>query len=157
MRRVRRAGSASLGVLLALTLTGCASEGESYCDELKADKQTLADLAAGSGEPGADTLDETLEVFGDLREAAPGDIEDEWTTLVFAYENLAEAFDAAGTTPDEYDPSDPPEGVSAAEAKRIEGAAAELGSRRVLGAADGLEQHARDVCEVDLGLSSGGG
>lgn len=158
MRRVRRAGPVLLGSLLLVTsLAGCASETESYCDELETQKDTLADLAIRSGEPGTDVLEETLDVWRALRDEAPGDIEDEWSTLVFAYEGLADAFEAAGTTPGEFDPGSPPEGVSDAEAERIEGAAAELRSQRVVKAADGLQQHARDVCKVDLGLSSGGG
>lgn len=157
MRRVRRAGIALMGLVLVASTTSCASETESYCAELEEQKQTLTDLATGSTDPAGNVLEETLEVFQTLREAAPGDIEDEWSTLVFAYEGLADSFEAAGTTPGEFDPGSPPEGVSDAEAERIEGAAAELRSQRVVKAADGLQQHARDVCKVDLGLSSGGG
>ena len=157
MRRVRRAGIALSGLVLVASTTSCASETESYCAELEEQKQTLTDLATGSTDPSGNVLEETLEVFQTLREAAPGDIEDEWSTLVFAYEGLADAFEAAGTTPGEFDPGSPPEGVSDSEAERIEGAAAELRSQRVVKAADGLQQHARDVCKVDLGLSSGGG
>jgi hypothetical protein len=157
MRRVRRAGIALVGLVLVASTTSCASETESYCAELEEQKQTLTDLATGSTDPSGNVLEETLEVFRTLREAAPGDIEDEWSTLVFAYEGLADAFGAAGTTPGEFDPGSPPEDVSDAEAERIEGAAAELRSQRVVKAADGLQQHARDVCKVDLGLSSGGG
>jgi hypothetical protein len=146
-----------MGMVLVAATTSCASETESYCAELEEQKQTLTDLATGSTDPSGNVLEETLEVFRTLREAAPGDIEDEWSTLVFAYEGLAEAFGAAGTTPGEFDPGSPPEDVSDAEAERIEGAAAELRSQRVVKAADGLQQHARDVCKVDLGLSSGGG
>lgn len=157
MSRVRRAGIALSGLVLVASTTSCASETESYCAELEEQKQTLTDLATGSTDPSGNVLEETLEVFQTLREAAPGDIEDEWSTLVFAYEGLADAFEAAGTTPGEFDPGSPPEGVSDTEAERIEGAAAELRSQRVVKAADGLQQHARDVCKVDLGLSSGGG
>jgi hypothetical protein len=141
-------------LLLAASLVGCASETESYCDELEAQKGTLADLAIRSGEPGTDVLEETVEVWRGLRDEAPGDIADEWSTLVFALEGLVEAFDEAGTSPAEYDPASPPEGVSEAEARNLEAAAAELASRRVTTAGDGLEQHAQDVCKVSLGLSA---
>lgn len=141
-----------MGTVLAVSLVGCASDTERYCDTLSEKKQTLTDLAVSDD---ADVLDRTLDVLRDLRDEAPPDIEDEWSTLVFAYETLADAFDAAGTSPGEYDPASPPRGVTEEQAERIEGAAAELGSARVMQAADGLEQHARDVCKVDLGLSSG--
>lgn len=156
MRGVRRAGPLWLAGLLAVaSLAGCASETERYCDDLAEKKPALAELATGTGD--GDALTQTVEIFRDLHDAAPGDIKDEWSTLVFAYEGLVDAFDAGGTTPGEYDPAAPPAGVSEQEADRIEDAAAELGSARVLGAADGLEQHSRDVCKVDLGLSSGQG
>lgn len=157
MRRVRRPGSALLGLLLAATLAGCASETERYCGELEEQTETLSDLAIRSGEPGSDVLEETLEVWRGLRDEAPGDIQDEWSTLVFALEGLVEAFEGAGVSPGEYDPESPPEGVSEEDAERLEDAAAELASPRVTAAGDSLQQHARDVCKVDLGISSRGG
>lgn len=153
MSPVRRTGCAALAAL-ALTLAGCASETEQYCDALADRKDALTELAASSEEG---SLEDTLEVLRELRDEAPGDIADEWSTLVFAVEALVDAFDEAGTTAAEYDPATPPDGVSEAEAQRIEGAAAELRSVRVLRAAESLEQHARDVCKVDLGLGSGSG
>jgi hypothetical protein len=39
----------------------------------------------------------------------------------------------------------------------IESAAAELASTRVADAARGIEQHARDVCDVTLGTPAGEG
>lgn len=157
MRGVRRSAPTLLaGALVLSSLTGCASESEQYCDELKDKRQTLNDLAVAETPP-SDALEQTREVFEDLHDAAPADIKDEWFTLLSAYEALVEAFDDAGTNPAEYDPEAPPEGVTDEEVQRIEDAAAKLASRRVLDAADGLEQHARDVCKVDLGLGSGGG
>jgi hypothetical protein len=47
--------------------------------------------------------------------------------------------------------------VSDAEAKGLQDAAAELASERVTAAGEGVEQHARDVCKVDLGLGTGAG
>jgi hypothetical protein len=150
----RPALSASLAGWLGLAgLAGCGNETERYCDELEEQRQVLAELAVSTGE-GEDTLARTVQVLRGLHTAAPGDITDEWSTLVFAYQGLVEAFQAAGTTPGRYDPASPPAGVTAAEADRIADVAAELRSPRVLDAAEGLEQHARDVCQVDLGLST---
>ena len=153
MRVLRRTLRVALSAVLVMPLAGCASDTETYCATLAEKKQTLTELAeSGDG----DVIEETLVVLRDLRDGAPSDIEDEWSTLVFAYEALGDAFEAAGTSPAEYDPVSPPAGVTEEQAKRIEGAAAELRSARVMQAADGLEQHARDVCKVDLGgLSSG--
>jgi hypothetical protein len=149
-----RVGIAASGLLLLGLLAGCASETERYCAELEDQKGTLADLAIRAGEPDTAVLTETLDVWRELRAAAPGDVADEWSTLVFALEGLVEAFEAAGTAPGEYDPASPPPGVSEAESKRLEDAAAKLASPRVASAGTDLQQHARDVCKVDLGLST---
>jgi hypothetical protein len=141
------------GMLLTLTgLTGCSSTTDSYCDALEDQKQTLTGLAGSSAEPGTDLFGDTLKVFQDLRDEAPDDIRDEWDTFVFAWEGVADAFDDAGIDPQQYQPGTPPPGVSAEQARAIEQAAAELRSDRVVDAGTGIEQHARDVCKVDLGL-----
>ena len=144
---VRRTATAALAVVvLATSLAGCADQTERY------HKQQLSDLAVRSDTPDDEVLDQTLDVWRDLRDAAPGDIADEWSTLVFALEGLVDAFRRAGTTPSQYDPASPPKGVTKAEADLLHDAAAELVSRRVSQAGDAVEQHARDVCQVDLGL-----
>lgn len=149
MTGVRRRLPAVLGAVLVVSLAGCAEEQERYCGTLQEEKQTLTDLA---GRTDDDVLDDTVEVLGDLQDAAPGDIRDEWSTVVFAYEALADAFDDAGVGPSELEDG-AAEGLSQQDRERIEGAAAELRTPRVMGAADAIEQHARDVCKVDLGLA----
>jgi hypothetical protein len=149
-----RTGFAASGLLVLGLLAGCASETERYCAELEDQKETLADLAVRAGEPDTEVLTETLDVWRELRAEAPGDVVDEWSTLVFALEGLVEAFESAGTNPGEYDPASPPPQVSEAEAERLEDAAAKLASPRVASAGTDLQQHARDVCKVDLGLST---
>ena len=154
MRGVRRAGPVVLvGVLVAALLGGCASDTERYCGELKAQQNALADLAVRSGEPGNDVLGATLDIWRKLRDKAPEDIQDEWDTLVFSLEDLVQAFDAAGVKPSDYDPAHPPKGMSKAEADELQDVAAKLASPRVTKAGDSIEQHARDVCQVDLGLT----
>ena len=147
----------ALALLLVMPLSGCASDVERYCGELGEQRSTLSDLAVRSEEPGSDVLAETLTVWRDLRDRAPGDVSDEWSTLVFALEGLQEAFEAAGTSPGEYDPASPPPGLTEAEADRLQDAAADLASPRVAAAGEGIQQHARDVCKVDLGVTSGQG
>lgn len=140
------------GLLVLATLPGCASDQEQYCDALREQKTTLTGLADRANNPDTDIFAESLAVFQDLKDEAPDDVADEWDTLIFAWQDLEAAFDRAGTTPAEYDPAKPPAGVSDAEAKALEDAAAELRSPRVVDAGDGIEQHASDVCKVDLGL-----
>lgn len=140
------------GAVLLPLLAACSDPTESYCGELEEQQPVLRDLAERADDPGTDVFGESLGVFGTLREAAPGDVADEWDTLYFAWEGLSDAFDAAGASPRAYDPANPPEGIDQAEQDAIADAAAELRSQRVTDAGDGIEQHARDVCGVDLGL-----
>lgn len=150
----RRTTAAALCSLLVLSVGACSSETEEYCGTLADNEQTLTDLAKRSGGKG-DVLGPTLEVWRELHDDAPADIEDEWSTLVFALEGLVDAFRGAGTDPGAFDPADPPEGVTKKEADRVRDAAAELVSDRVSQAGKAVEQHARDVCDTDLGLGTG--
>jgi hypothetical protein len=138
-------------VVLLVTggLTSCSSQTDQYCDTLREDQPALKRLAAGSG---ANQLQRTLDVFQDLRADAPEDLADEWDTVVFAWQTLAAGFRRAGVDPGDYRPGQPPAGVSKAEARDIADAAEELRSPRVLEAGRSIEQHARDVCHVDLGF-----
>ena len=146
-------GALLVSALLVLaSLTGCASTTEKYCGTLEDEKQTLTDLAQSSKEPGSDLFGDSLAVFEELRDASPDDIRDEWDTYVFAWEGVADAFDEAGVSPQDYQPGEKPPGVTDEQTKAIEDAAAGLGSDRVRDAGTGIEQHARDVCKVDLGL-----
>jgi hypothetical protein len=138
-------------LLAPAVLTGCADQTETYCDTLRDQRQALTDLAASSREPGSDMFRDGLAVFDQLRDDAPDDIRDEWDTFYFAWEGLADSFDAAGITPQQFQAGDPP-GASGPEVDAIEDAAAELASARVVDAGNGIEQHAQDVCKVDLGL-----
>lgn len=148
-----RRGALVVAGLFLTSVTGCATETEQYCETLAEDKETLTELATGDSREAV--LITTLDTFRGLRDKAPGDLTDEWSTLVFAYEGLAEAFATAGVAPGEYDAGSPPPELTPAEVRRIAGAAAELRTPRVMRAAEGVEQHGRDVCKVDLGLGSG--
>ena len=145
-RTTRVAGGAAAAVVLAM-LGGCADEGEDYCEALAEEQQTLTELADGSA-AGGDVLTPTLESFQRLREEAPEELQDEWETLVVAYEALADAVDRAGIDPAEFRPDDLPEGLSEAEAERLGAVASKLVSGRVVEAVGGIEQHADEVCDV---------
>jgi len=140
------------GVLVCSLLSGCASSTESYCSALGAQENELADLAGAARNPDGDLFGDSLALFEGLREEAPDDIVDEWDTLVFAWEGVAEAFAEAEVSPQDYQPGDTSGGVTEDEAQAIADAAQELGSARVVEAGNGIEQHASDVCKVDLGL-----
>jgi hypothetical protein len=141
----------SCAVVSAL-LTGCASDTERYCGALEDKQQELKELAEAAGERDEDTFADTLAVLEELRSDAPDDIVDEWDTLIFSLQSLEGALSDAGVEPGEYRPGAPAPGVNEQEADRIEAAAADLRSQPVVAAGEGIEQHAVDVCGINLTL-----
>jgi hypothetical protein len=146
-------------MLLAATgVTGCSGT-KSYCSSLSDDEAQLTRLATDAGKPGkagAEALGETVGVLADLRDEAPDDISDEWVTLVGALQGLVEAFKASGAAPGDFAGGKQPVGVTDGQYDAVQQAVAELQSTRVQQAGKSIEQHAQDVCKVDLGSGLGG-
>lgn len=140
-------------VVLAVGLGGCGGDEDAsggYCEVLREERTTLGELAERAGEPGTDVLTPTLEAIGRLREAAPAELADEYDTVYYAWEGMVEAVREAGVDPAEFRPGETPDGVSAAQARRLTQVATALGGARVVSASAGLEDHARQVCDVEL-------
>jgi hypothetical protein len=147
------------GVLAAAGLSGCGGT-KPYCSALKDDKAQLGRLAGESAEPGAAggrALGRTVDVLAGLADRAPDDIADEWDTLVQAMRGLSAAIRASGADPGDFAGGAQPDGVSAGQLEAVRQAARELQDLRVRQAGTSIEQHARDVCKVDLGSSGLGG
>ena len=149
---------ASAGVLLlALLATGCSDQREAYCDALRDEKQTLTDLSQGAARPAPGTIARTLEVFERLRGEAPDDVQDEWDVYITAWQSLDRALDDAGADESMFADGERPEGMSQEDYDAVSAAAVELRSTQVVQAASGIEQHALDVCKIELGGSPLGG
>ena len=136
-------------LLVPLLATGCASQQEQYCSALEEEQQTLAELGEGGFEESG-TVARTTDVFQRLAEEAPEDLRDEWDTLTGAWQGLERALEAAGADESMFENGERPEGMNAEDYDRISQAAVQLRSTRVVEAASGVEQHAQDVCGVDL-------
>lgn len=151
MHRQRRAVGVAVAVVLILA-GGCGGEDAQradYCAELQREQARLAEVLAGE-DPTA--LLDNLPLLEDLAADAPEDLTDEWQTFLNALHGLDDALGAAGVEPDAFRDGQPPEGLSAAELKAIGDAADAIASREVVAAASGIEQQARDVCRINLGL-----
>jgi hypothetical protein len=159
-RRGWRAGAVVLaGVLLCSGLTSC-SHTKSYCSTLKADRKQLAALsseAGGKGKGGAKALSRTDSLLSDLRDKAPDDIRDDWDTLVQALDGLVEAIKASGADPEDFQGGHRPAGVTEGQLRAVQQAAAELQATPVEQSTRSIQQHAQDVCKVDLGSDLGSG
>jgi hypothetical protein len=147
--RPRLAGVLAL-VVLASATAGCSSQQEKYCSALEEEKETLAQLSGGSGDPETGVVGETIAVFERLREDAPDDVSDEWDVYITAWRGLDDALTEAGADESMFSDGERPEGMSQEDYEAISAAAVELRSTRVVEAASGIEQHALDVCKVDL-------
>ena len=155
---MRRAAAAVLtGVLVAVGLTSCTSSTESYCSLLKDDQKKLQKDSADAGKPGSDALGDTVTMLSGLQDKAPDDIAGEWDTLVTALKNLEDAVKATGVGYGAFAAGKKPAGVTDGQMRAVQQAAGELSSTRVQQAASSIEQHAQDVCKVDLGGGLGTG
>ena len=143
-----------MAVGLALTpLAACAGDDAEadYCAVAEEQGAVLRELGSQSASPGTDVLTPSVEAVRELRAAAPPELVDDWVTVLNAYEGLADAVAAAGVPPAAYRQGEVPPEVRGEARRAIEGAATNLGSLPVLEAAGAVEDHAREVCDVDLG------
>ena len=156
---VRALAIAAAGLLVSASVTSC-SHGASYCGTLKQDRKQLAALSAqtaGSSGKGSRALTRTVALLSDLRDQSPSDIRDDWDTLVQAMQGLADAVKASGADPAEFRGGRRPAGVTEGQLRAVQQAAAELQATPVEQATKSIEQHALDVCKVDLSSQLGAG
>lgn len=147
-------------MLLATGLSSCASQAERYCSALKSDQHRLARLTSESGRSGSagsTALKQTVSVLSDLGDKAPDNISDDWTTLVDALSGLVDAIRESGADPADFQGGKNPAGVTQGELHAVQEAAAERQATPVQQASQSIEQHASDVCKVDLGSRLGTG
>lgn len=136
------------GVLVVAGTAGCASDEDRYCAALRDHQAAFADMADAGGA----ALVDHLAMLRSLAKKAPDDLTDEWQAFVSAVAGLKEALDDAGVSPDSFRSGQAPPGVTPADAARIRDAANQLTQEDVVSAVQGIDQQARDVCKIQLGL-----
>ena len=139
------------GLLAAAVLAGCSNSPEDvradYCEVVE---EQQFDLTEALADDSPDALLGALPIFRDLADAAPRDIDDDWTRFIAALEGLQEALDAAGVEAATYDARKPPEDVTEEQQAAIARAADELVQPEVVAAYEGVQQQAKDVCRIPL-------
>ena len=146
-------------LLTALSVTACTSPTESYCQQLKGDQQhllTLSQRSAAKGARGTRALGETVSLLDGLRDRAPDPVKADWDTLVGALGDLSDAITASGASPADFGSGRRPAGVTEGQLRAVQQAATQLSTTAVQQSATSIEQHAQDVCKVDLGAGLGG-
>jgi hypothetical protein len=139
-------------VVVVLSAGGCGGDEQArddYCAQLRADQAKFSEMF-GSGD--ATSLLDNLAMLDDVADKAPDDLQDEWQTLLNAVHGLDDALDRAGVQPEDFGAGKAPAGLSAAERKAIGDAADALTAPQVLASAKGIDQQARDVCKIQLGM-----
>jgi hypothetical protein len=146
----RRLVTVAVSTVLLLAAAGCGGDDEkSYCRALESDQHVFAEMQEDTSGLG---LLKHRTMLGALSEKAPDDLADEWQTFLGALDAFAGTLREVGVKPDDFVGGNPPEGLSDEDRARIAEAANELSSTDVVEAADGIEQHAKDVCKLQLGL-----
>jgi len=146
MGRQRRFLAAAAGSLLLLLPVACGSDPSAdYCSALKKDQEIFSLDAEGN------LLIADLPRLEALAKKAPDDLQDEWQTFVAGLSGLRKALDAAGVKPGDFSGTRPDD-VTDAEWAAIRAAADNASADDVAEASNGIDQHARDVCKLQLGL-----
>jgi hypothetical protein len=145
-----RRRAAGLVIALLLPLAGCGDPTADYCSAVKEHNKDIAEMI-GSDSPSA--LLGGLPTLRELADKAPEDLTDEWQTFLGALDGLDDAIKDAGYKPSDFKAGKPPKGLGAGQQKAISEAANQIGADDVVQASSGIEQQARDVCKVNLGLS----
>lgn len=140
----------ALLMALLLVLAGCGDPEQRYCSAVEQHRRELAEMT--SSEAGGAALLQHLPMLRGLADDAPPDLKDEWQTFLTAVEGLDKALRSAHVRPEQFRAGKPPAGVSASQLQRIRAAADQLASPDVVQAASGIEQQARDVCKINIGL-----
>lgn len=149
MRVMRRVAVILTGVLL-LPVAGCGSDPvKDYCAAVESHRTDFADMLGGSDPT---TLLTHRAMLGDLADRAPDDLTDEWQVFLDAVDGLSAAIKASGAKASDFAAGKVPAGLSAADRAAVRDAATRLADQETVAAVQGIDQQARDVCKVNLGM-----
>lgn len=137
--------------LASITLTACGGDTDAYCSQLEAAQEDFETLSSGDTTGG--DLDETFQTLRDLADSAPDEISEEWAQLDDSIEQVQTALDDAGITFEDLtnaQSGELPEGVELEDLQALAAEFQEIGSEETRQAAETIEEHAREECDVDL-------
>lgn len=140
--------------LMAGLLTGCGGDSgssatDSYCDSMKAAKKTFEDFDSGD----MAGLQAAIDKFHELAAEAPDEVADAWKTLDGTMVALEDALAEAGLKISDLEGlsnGEMPENIDLAKLTALSDDLEKLGAEDVSKAADEIEKHAKDECDLDL-------
>lgn len=155
---ITRLGAGVVCIALAAGLSGCGNPVDavtggdpvqSYCKALGADRAEFAQMISDGS---STALMTELPMLRSLAGKAPSDLSDEWQAFLTPIEGLQSALAAAGLRPSDYRDGHPPAGLSPTQRILISDAADQLSAQPTVDGASGIDQQARDVCKINLGM-----
>jgi hypothetical protein len=144
----------AVATLMSGMLTACGGGGEAaaYCDSLEEAEQEFGTLESGDFA----SLDEALDKLHELADEAPDDVKDDWETVDGALTDMEQAFEDAGLELADLEGitnGEIPEGVDVEKLTTLTQELGQITSGDFEAAANNIEKHAKDECDVDLGGS----
>ncbi|MGL5808333.1 MAG: hypothetical protein ACRCYQ_00115 [Nocardioides sp.] len=139
----------AVATLTTVLLSGCGSDTEAYCDSLKS---ATKDFDAFENADMAD-LDAAIKTFHKLAKAAPDEVADEWKTLDGTLVTVEKTLDEAGlkfSDLEDLQAGKIPEDLDPAKLTDLGEDLQKLDDKKAQKAADAIEKHAKDECDVDL-------
>lgn len=134
------------------------NRGDDYCTTVRDSNAELAAVVGKSAASATGSFADSLEVLERLAEDAPDSIASDWNTLIIALRGLRDAFVEAGIDLDQAEVKvDELAQASPKAQAAVTTAATELRSPAVVGATASIEDHAQQVCGLELGSTEGDG
>lgn len=144
-----RLAALALTALLVVLLAGCGNSGpdySQYCAVAKRYQGIFADDGTGLN------LVTNVAKLKLIAAQSPDDLKDEWQTFLGAVEGLDSAVKSVGLKPTDFVNGKTPAGTPASSVETVIEAANRLSQPDVVDAANGIEQEAKDVCQLQFGL-----
>ncbi|MET0838901.1 MAG: hypothetical protein ABWY19_08990 [Marmoricola sp.] len=135
------------------TLTACGGGDDEYCEQLKADQAYFKNFSSSS--PDFDKLDEALDRFHTLADTAPDEVADDWKVIDDAFAKVEKALKDAGVKFSDLPKMQQgqiPEGVDAGKLAALGPKLQQLSAAKFAKAGKAIEKHAKESCDITLGL-----
>jgi hypothetical protein len=143
--------------LMAGMLTACgggdSGDTDAYCDSIKEAKADFESLDKADFSKLEDAFDKIHEIAGD----APDEVSDDWKILDDALQDMQKALADAGLEVSDLEglsTGQMPEGLDQEDLTKLVQDIQAVGSEEVKKAADNIEKHAKDECDIDLSETS---
>ena len=139
--------------LMSGMLTACGGGGsgdtDAYCDSIEDAKSDIESLDTGD----FGNLEKAFDRFHEIAGEAPDDVKADWEVLDGAFQDMQQALEDAGLKISDLEgitSGQIPEGLDQAKLTQLAEDMQAVGSEEVQDAANNIEKHAKDECDVDL-------